>query len=84
MTYGYKIGWFNLYTKFGFRNCYAGVYDYFLADTSVTHTCAKQYTTIKNLIDKTVGSSGSHVLLIDTCTVKPEEPVVVDAEQVTP
>ncbi len=78
LTYGYKVGYFNLYTKFGFRNCYSGIYDYLYAETPVTHTCAMQYTTIKNLIDKTLGPQGSSVLLLDTCTVKPVEPEPVE------
>lgn len=73
MQYSYKAFYFNLAAKFGFRNCHAGVYDYLVADPSVTYTCAKQYTTIKNLIDANYGPNGSGDLLVDTCTVKPVE-----------
>ena len=44
--------WINLRVRFGFYNCKGGIYDYFIADPQVEHTCVMQTTLIKNIYDK--------------------------------
>ncbi len=69
------FGWVNLRVKFGFNNCYSGFYDYIIADPGVSHTCAMQYTTIKNIYDKKFLSQyNKQGLLFDTCTPPPPPP----------
>ena len=66
------FGWVNLRVKFGFYNCYSGVYDYIIADPGTSHTCAMQYTTIKNIYDKKFLSQyNKQGLFQDTCAPPP-------------
>ena len=75
------FGWINFRVKFGFYNCYSGFYDYIVADPGVSHSCAMQYTTIKNIYDrKFLSKYNKQGLFFDNCAPKPAPEPPVDVE----
>ena len=63
----YTLGYFYLEATFGYKTCYVGTYERFMADTKSDYTCEMTYYTLDNLVDHAFFGQNWGNLLLNTC-----------------